>query len=79
MLCKYKNILGKPGKGMHFHVLGIAIVDLLLTIGVAVLLWRWKKWNPFIVFAVLMLIAILLHRLFCVNTTINKLIFGKVN
>ncbi len=78
MLCKQKNLLGKPNKGFHKHVFGIAIFDLLATILVAVLLSWWKKWNFFIVFLILMIIAIIVHRIFCVNTTINKFIFGKV-
>jgi hypothetical protein len=34
---------------------------------------------PFVLsILVLMLLAIIMHRMFCVNTTINKMIFGKV-
>ena len=30
-LCKYKNILGELGKGVHsFRVFGVAIVDVIL-------------------------------------------------
>ena len=32
MTCIYKNALGIPGKGVHFHVFGIAIMDVLMTI-----------------------------------------------
>ena len=33
MLCKYKDILGKVGQGVHsYRLFGIAIVDVLLTI-----------------------------------------------
>uniref|UniRef100_A0A6C0EKI7 Uncharacterized protein n=1 Tax=viral metagenome TaxID=1070528 RepID=A0A6C0EKI7_9ZZZZ len=79
-LCKYRNALGKPGKGAHFHVLGIAIVDLLLTIALAfgIYFLAKKRWNFWIILLSLLVLAILVHRLFCVNTTINKLIFGKV-
>jgi len=38
-LCKYKNILGDPGKGVHsFRIFNIAIVDVLLTILAAYIL-----------------------------------------
>lgn len=80
-LCKYRDALGKPGKGIHFHVLGIAIMDLLMTIGVVLLLAWWQKWNwkvTLFAFVVVMVITILVHRLFCVNTTINKMIFGYI-
>ena len=32
MLCKYKNIFGKVGKGVHsYRIFNIAIVDVILT------------------------------------------------
>ena len=38
-LCKYKDILGVPGKGVHsFRIFNIAIVDVLLTIIAAYIL-----------------------------------------
>ena len=77
-LCKYNNSLGKPNEGIHFHVFGIAIVDLFLTIVACYFLAKWRKWNFYMVFFIAVIIAILLHRLFCVNSTINKLIFGSV-
>ena len=77
-LCKYKDLLGKPNEGVHNHVFGVAIVDLLLTIIVCIILWKWKGWNFWLVLGIALLSGIVLHRIFCVNTTLNKLIFGKV-
>ena len=35
-LCKYKDILGKPGQGVHsYRIFNIAIVDVILTISAA--------------------------------------------
>ena len=32
-LCKYKNALGEPGKGIHsYRLFGIAIMDVIMTI-----------------------------------------------
>jgi len=78
MLCKYRDSLGKPNQGVHKHVAGIAIVDLLATILIAFGIAKWRKWNFFYVFGIIMVITIIVHRIFCVNTTINKAIFGKV-
>ena len=75
MTCIYKNALGIPGKGVHFHVFGIAIMDVLMTIIGAGILSYIFKWNFLIILIVLFLIGIILHRLFCVNTTIDKLLF----
>lgn len=78
MLCKYRNALGKPNEGAHFHVLGIAVVDVFMTIVLALVISYFTKWKVYWVLPALFVIAILLHRLFCVNTTVNKLIFGTI-
>jgi hypothetical protein len=75
-LCKYKDILGKPGEGVHsFRIFNIAIVDVLLTILAAYILSILTK-NNFIYSLIFMFIlGIISHRLFCVRTTIDKLLF----
>jgi hypothetical protein len=38
-LCKYKNILGEPNRGIHsYRLFGVAISDVIMTIIVAYLL-----------------------------------------
>jgi len=38
-LCKYKNMLGEPNKGIHsYRLFGVAIADVIMTIIVAYLL-----------------------------------------
>jgi hypothetical protein len=76
MLCDYKNALGVPGKGVHFHVFGFAIMDTIMTIIGGALLAYIFKWNYFWTIFILFLIGILLHRIFCVSTTIDKLLFN---
>jgi len=75
MTCIYKNALGIPGKGVHFHVFGIAIMDVIMTIIGAGILSYIFKWNFLITLIILFLTGIVLHRLFCVKTTIDKLLF----
>ena len=78
--CEYKNIFGEVNKGIHsFRILNIAIVDLFLTILLAYIISKYTRYNFFIIFSGLILLGIILHRIFCVNTTINKLIFGIVS
>jgi len=73
-LCKYKTILGEPGIGIHsYRIFDIAVIDLLFTIIVA--RYISDKVSNFIL---LFISGIFLHRIFCVNTTINKYIFGVV-
>jgi len=77
MLCSYKNLLGEPKKGIHsYRIFNIAIVDVLLTIiGAYLISWSFQL-NFWMVLIILFLLGIILHYLFCVNTTIDKLIFG---
>ena len=74
-LCKYKDILGVPGKGFHKHYgFGFAILDLIVTILIAYGLSRMIGKSFLKVFIILMLIAIFLHWLFCVKTKLNGLL-----
>jgi len=81
-LCKYANILGKPKEGAHrFRFMDIAIVDVLLTFTVAFIIYiiGSKIFNSNISYLTyliaLFILGIFLHRLFCVRTTIDKLLF----
>jgi hypothetical protein len=75
-LCKYKNILGKPGTGAHsYRFMGIAIVDVLLTLLLGLLISYYTKYSFLYVSIILFVLGIIMHRLFCVRTTIDKLLF----
>jgi fatty acid desaturase len=76
--CKYKNVFGEPGTGAHkYRFWGIAIVDALLTILVAYIFAYFTKWPIWISLGGFFLLGIFVHRLFCVRTTVDKLLFGK--
>jgi hypothetical protein len=75
-LCQYRDIFGKVGEGAHsVRFAGIAIVDLLLTILASGLLSWIFNWNFWVTLLISILLGIILHRMFCVRTTIDKLIF----
>ena len=76
-LCKYNTMLGKPNEGMHAHRLfGIAIVDVIMTIvGGCIISYITKK-SPILVIIILFICGIILHRIFCVKTTVDKLLFS---
>lgn len=82
-LCKYSNALGEPGKGVHsVRAGGLALVDLLGTAGLSYLIARYGLGRTdvlafVLVFVILMLVAILLHEAFCVNTRLNAYLFGR--
>ena len=79
MLCQYKNIFGKVGEGLHsYRIFNIAIVDVILTIISAFIIYLFiPKYNFFIILFLLFILGIVLHRIFCVKTTIDKLLFEK--
>ena len=76
-LCKYKDYFGEPGKGVHsYRIFNIAIVDVVMTL-IGALIISYLSGIKFIWTALgLFILGILLHRIFCVKTTIDKAIFG---
>ena len=75
-LCKYSGIFGEPAMGVHkYRFFGVAIVDVVMTIIGGFLISWFSGWPLWIVLAVLFLSGIFLHRLFCVRTTVDKLLF----
>jgi hypothetical protein len=80
-LCRFANILGEPGKGMHsLRIGGLAVVDIVLTGLLAFFLARRKgrtSLGLFVAyFILLVLLSILIHTVFCVNTRLNAFLFG---
>ncbi len=76
---EFKYIFGKEKEGIHsYRLFNIAVADVIMTIIGAFIISYFFKYNFFIVLIILFIIGIILHRLFCVNTTINKLIFGNL-
>jgi hypothetical protein len=77
-LCKYKDIFGKVGTGAHsIRIFNIAVVDTVLTFLLAYVINRYLKSNLLVVFILLMLASVLIHKLFCVETTLTKLFFSS--
>jgi hypothetical protein len=78
MLCEYKDLFGKVGQGVHsYRIFDIAIVDVLLTIlGAFIIHLFLPKYSFLYILILLFITGIILHRLFCVRTTIDKLLFS---
>tara|TARA_B100000524_G_C23553071_1_gene335563 strand:- start:200 stop:466 length:267 start_codon:yes stop_codon:yes gene_type:complete len=81
-LCQYKDILGKPKKGIHsIRFFDIAVADVVMSIVGAFLIkyaldiFLNKKVSIYLILFIVFSSGIILHKLFCVDTTINKLIF----
>ena len=85
-LCAYKDIFGVPGTGLHsYRIMNIAVVDVLSTLILAFVIhqfilesWLDIHWiSIWWVIAGCFLSGILVHRLFCVRTTVDKLFFNE--
>jgi hypothetical protein len=79
MFCKYKDIFGKPKQGAHkYRLFNLAVVDVIGMIILILVFTKIFNINIITMSVLIIIITIVLHRLFCVNTTINHLIFGMV-
>ena len=77
-LCKYSDLFGEPDTGVHqYRIFNIAIVDVIATLMVALVLYKFNPKIEYWIYLVgLFIISIILHRLFCVRTTVDKLLFS---
>ncbi len=76
--CKYKDALGKPGKGVHsYRLFDIAIIDVIATVIVATLVSYFLDYGFLPTLAFLFVLGIILHSIFCVKTTINTWLFSQ--
>ena len=74
-MCDYKYALGIPGEGVHTHVFGVAIADCIMTVIGAWFFAKLLGWPFGYTLLGLFILGIILHRFFCVRTTIDKLLF----
>lgn len=77
MLSQYKDVFGKVGTGLHSYRVGnIAIVDVVFTVIMALILHAFfPKYSVLSILIGLFILGIIMHRLFGVRTTIDKLLF----
>jgi len=75
-LCKYKNIIGEPRTGLHqYRLFDISVFDVGVTVFAGLLFSEIFKWNVWYTLGGLFLIGIIIHRMFCVRTTVDKVLF----
>ena len=79
-LCKYKDIFGKPNTGIHqYRIFNIAILDVASVIVGGYLISKYFKTDIYYTLAFLFIAGIIIHRLFCVRTTVDKFLFPNVD
>ena len=76
-LCKFKDVFGKPGTGVHsIRFAGVAIVDVLLTMLLAYVVSTIFRISFCKTVMALLIVGVISHRLFCVRTTMDRVLFG---
>ena len=77
MLCKYNKIFGEVNTGIHsIRLYNIAIIDVLLTIIASYIIHLFvRRYNYITILLFLFICGIILHRIFCVRTTVDKFLF----
>ena len=75
-MCGYKDIFGKPNTGIHsIRFMDVAVIDVLLTICVAIIIARLFHIPYLLSIIGFFVLGIIMHRIFCVRTTVDKLLF----
>jgi len=77
MLCKYGKLFGEVNKGVHsIRLYNIAIIDVIFTLlGAGIIHFFFQKYSFYCILLFLFITSIVAHRVFCVRTTIDKLLF----
>ena len=76
--CKYKDALGEPKKGLHsYRIYNISVLDVLFTFLLAKFIQYYilEEYEFLMILVSCFTVGIILHRVFCVKTTIDKLLF----
>jgi hypothetical protein len=75
-LCKYKDLFGKPGEGVHsWRIFDVGVIDVLVTILAAYLISYLIGIRLLYVIPAIFILGIVVHRLFCVRTKVDRILF----
>ena len=75
-LCKYKNLFGKPREGLRkYRIFDIALYDFTVVIIIGIFISYFTGYNVWVTLAVLFISGIIAHRIFCVRSGVDKLLF----
>lgn len=78
-LCDYRDLFGKPNEGIRkYRIADIAIYDVSVIVVIGFAISYFTKISIWIVWFVLFVSGVIVHRMFCVRTGIDKLLFPKV-
>jgi hypothetical protein len=79
LLCPYKDLFGKPHAGLRkYRIFDIAILDTVVVIIISYAIAWFFKWTFWKVLAIMFISGIFVHRLFCVRTGVDKILFPNM-
>ena len=77
---KMDKTFGVPGVGLHSHrIFTIAYIDVIVVLICAIIIAWSMNWNYTYTIIGTFLSGIVVHRLFCVRSTVDKLLFPNYN
>lgn len=77
-LYQYKDIFGKINTGVHsYRILNVAVVDFFGTIIIAYGIAKFFNYELYQVLIIAFILGIILHRIFHVKTTVDKILFQE--
>ena len=80
MSCAYRDIFGAPNTGVHaYRIAGLAAFDVIATVIVGIVIAKLTGYRIVTVLLWLFILGIVLHRLFCVRTTVDRLLFPNLD
>jgi hypothetical protein len=76
MSCRYKDVLGVPREGVHsYRLFNIALADVGLLLLFAWLVKFLASTSYALAVLISFLLGVVLHRVFCVRTTLDRILF----
>ncbi len=76
-LCKYKNAFGIPHEGIRkYRIFDIAIFDTVVVIIFGLIISYVTGYNIWITLAILFISGIIVHRMFCVRSGVDRILFS---
>jgi hypothetical protein len=77
-LCEYKDLFGKPNTGLRkYRVFDIAILDTAVVIIIGFIISFFTRINIWIILGALFISGVFMHRIFCVRTGVDKMLFSE--
>jgi hypothetical protein len=75
-LCRFKDLFGKPNTGIRkYRIFNIAIMDTVIVIIFGILISEATKISLGWTLGGLFILGIIVHRMFCVRTGVDRMLF----